>query len=60
VPLWLPSTASSFGSPTAKKSSRQQGLHIPPLIGDEINDDLLSNNAIDQPIGLEEATDAAR
>ncbi len=42
------------GSSAAKQSAREQRLHIPPSIGDEVDRDLLPNDTIDQPVGLEE------
>jgi hypothetical protein len=38
---------------STEQSSGQQGLHIPPSIDDEIDDDLPAHDAVDHPVGLE-------
>jgi hypothetical protein len=50
----LPVATDWRGSSTAKESPREQGLHIPTAIGDDVNNDLPSDKAIDKPIWLEE------
>lgn len=39
----------------AEQSSGQQGLHIPPAIKDEVDDDLLALDSVDYPVGLEDS-----
>lgn len=34
--------------------ARQQRLHVPPAVGNQINEDWLSGHSIDEPIRLEE------
>src|SRR5450631_3908993 len=40
-------------STAAQQSSRQQGLHIPSPICDQVDGHALPHDAIDEPVGLE-------